>query len=110
MCITSLLHFERGRRTSNPDAEASNPLACSQEQRVSYMYNTRYSFFCSQLEKEKAAQAMAAGQAPKEGDVDLLSFDDADLALATFDALIDDVSRWFRIWGRGARFGDECIA
>ena len=52
-----------------------------------------------QLEKERAAQAKAAGEAAKEGDIDLLSFDDEDLALATFDALIDDVSAWFGIWG-----------
>ena len=52
-----------------------------------------------QLEKERAAQAKAAGEAVKEGDIDLLSFDDEDLALATFDALIDDVSAWFGIWG-----------
>jgi len=73
---------------------------CSSRRRESPKYSILNTDFVHlQLEKERAAQAKAAGEAVKDGDVDLLSFDDEDLALATFDALIDDVSAWFGIWG-----------
>lgn len=58
----------------------------------------------SQLEKQRAAEAKAAGMVPEAGEVDLLAFDDADLALATFDSLIDEVC------GLCLRFGGSEIS